>query len=306
MAAPSRTSTPELVPKAVRIAFRNLCSSIYLGAINDMFEMDGFAPDLQADPDVVGQRRTLVEQYHAAIDWRDPGTARRLLRVYSRVLREHGRGADGGWWRDARRLVLELDANGFNVAADGTITPPRDFDAAALELTDYHRLSDPDVVGQYLIRMDSAVSSDPDEAIGYAKELVESVCKFVLEDANLDPSAHRDLPSLYKATAKELKIATDSVPDSAKGSTAAHQVLRSLSSAVQGMAELRNELGSGHGKTRKSPATARHARLAAGAARTLTVFLLDTWHTRAGSRLVPPHLRETDRRLNLRDPETSP
>jgi len=131
-----------------------------------------------------------------------------------------------------------------------------------------------------LARMDRRVSTNPDEAIGSAKELVESVCSLILEDAGEDPRRFHDLPSLYKATAKELKTSTDSVPATVKGSAAAHQVLRSLASAVQGMAELRNELGTGHGKTRRSPAGIRHARLATGSARTLAVFLLDTWHAR--------------------------
>lgn len=280
-AEPSTTIAPELLPKSIRIAFRNLCSGVYLGAINDMFEMDGFAPDPDANPDVSGQRRFLVEQYHAAIDWRDPSVARRVLRVYSRTLRDHGRGTDGEWWRDAQRLVRELEAHHFKVSTDGAITAPDGLGGMVVALTDYHRLADPEVVEQYLTRMDESVSSDPDEAIGNAKELVESVCKLVLEDAGEDPSRYHDLPSLYKATAKELQISTDSVPNSAKGSAASHQVLRSLASAVQGMAELRNELGTGHGKTRKSPATPRHARLATGSARTLSVFLLDTWHARA-------------------------
>jgi Abortive infection C-terminus len=53
-----------------------------------------------------------------------------------------------------------------------------------------------------------------------------------------------------------------SVPGSAKGSEAAHRVLQNLSTAVQSLAELRNQLGIGHGREKLSPAFARHARLA--------------------------------------------
>jgi len=70
------------------------------------------------------------------------------------------------------------------------------------------------------------------------------------------------------------------VPASAKGSAAAQRVLQNLMTVVQGLAELRNELGLGHGRTAPSPAYARHARLAANAARTVVEFVLETWHDR--------------------------
>src|SRR5581483_11955994 len=54
----------------------------------------------------------------------------------------------------------------------------------------------------------------------------------------------------------------------------------SLATAVQSLAELRNELGLGHGKTKPSPAFARHARLAFNASRAVVEFLLETWHVR--------------------------
>ena len=88
---------------------------------------------------------------------------------------------------------------------------------------------------------------------------------------------------LYKATAKVLKLSRDSVPDSAKGSQAAQRVLQNLATSVQGLAELRNELGLGHGRTTPSPALARHARLAANCARTVVEVLFDTWHARKPS-----------------------
>lgn len=48
-------------------------------------------------------------------------------------------------------------------------------------------------------------------------------------------------------------------------------------------AELRNELGIGHGRSTPSPALARHARLALNSTVTVTEFLLDTWQDRVNS-----------------------
>src|SRR5205085_6297929 len=119
--------------------------------------------------------------------------------------------------------------------------------------------------------------------IGSAKELVESACKFVLDDYGVSYARNASLPDLYKAVSVELRLSRESVPDSAKGSQAAQRVLQNLMTAVQGLAELRNELGLGHGRTTPTPALARHARLAANSARTVVEFLFDTWHARKPS-----------------------
>lgn len=76
------------------------------------------------------------------------------------------------------------------------------------------------------------------------------------------------------------RLSRESVPASAKGSAAAHRVLQNLATSVQGLAELRNELGLGHSRTAPSAALARHARLAANSARAVVEFVLETWHER--------------------------
>jgi Abortive infection C-terminus len=91
------------------------------------------------------------------------------------------------------------------------------------------------------------------------------------------------LTNLYKLVAEQLALTREAVPESAKGSRSSHRILQNLATAVQSLAELRNELGIGHGRTAPSPALARHARLAANAARTVVEFLLETWHERKAS-----------------------
>ncbi|BFM26088.1 hypothetical protein CHE218_31300 [Microbacterium sp. che218] len=52
---------------------------------------------------------------------------------------------------------------------------------------------------------------------------------------------------------------------------------------VNSLAELRNELGIGHGQSSRSAALARHARLALNATVTIAEFVLDTWQARIES-----------------------
>jgi hypothetical protein len=152
--------------------------------------------------------------------------------------------------------------------------------APTLAVEKFDRLSEPRVLMEHLTRMETGIAADPAAAIGSAKELVESAFEFVLDDYGVDHSRNATLTDLYKLVAKELRFSRGAVPSSAKGSAAAHRVLQNLATAVQGLAELRNEIGLGHGRTTPSPALARHGRLAVNAARAVVEFVLETWHER--------------------------
>jgi AbiJ N-terminal domain 3/Abortive infection C-terminus len=149
----------------------------------------------------------------------------------------------------------------------------------ALDLDRYARLDDPQVVRDHLRRIDRDLKSDPPGAIGASKELVESVMKKILDDYGVGYKGD-DLGDLYKKVQNELHLNAEAVPDNKKGSEAAVKTLRSLVSTIQSLAELRNQIGSGHGRNKSSVALTRHARLAFNASVTVVEFLLDTWHVR--------------------------
>jgi len=132
------------------------------------------------------------------------------------------------------------------------------------------------VLGQ-ITRMESSVENDPSLAIGTAKELVETVCRTILEERKINIPANEDLPKLVKVTAKELKLTPDDIPDEAKASENIKRLLSNLATITNGIAELRNSYGTGHGKGAKSKGLSpRHAKLAVGAASTLAIFLVET------------------------------
>jgi hypothetical protein len=134
-----------------------------------------------------------------------------------------------------------------------------------------------DYVAQKITLMEGAIENSPDLAIGTAKELIETICKTILIERVVTVDKNWDLPKLMKETAKELKLAPTDIPEEARAVDIIRPVLGSLSTVVQGIAELRNHYGTGHGKSATFKGLSpRHAKLAVGAAETLAIFLIET------------------------------
>jgi hypothetical protein len=132
-------------------------------------------------------------------------------------------------------------------------------------------------ISQQITRMESAVTNDPDLAIGTAKELVETVAKTILDDLGIAYERHDDLPALVKAARKALKLVPEDVPKSAEANNTIRRLVSNLGSVTDGLAALRNSHGTGHGRTAQSGGLQpRHARLAVGSAATLATFLFET------------------------------
>jgi hypothetical protein len=154
---------------------------------------------------------------------------------------------------------------------------------AVVEPTLHEKVADPTLFDEHLRRIRAGLKDDPPAAIGSAKELVETTCRVILDSEGVEHRPGDDLLGLYKKVAAHLNLNAEAVPENAKGSKAAQSALRSLSATVQNLAEMRNALGTGHGRGARSQALARHARLAVTTAEALCRFLLDTWHERRGS-----------------------
>jgi hypothetical protein len=143
--------------------------------------------------------------------------------------------------------------------------------------TELKEILNADYVTQQINLMESSIENSPHISIGLAKELIETCCKSIIEERNESYDKSWDLPKLMKETTKLLKLTPDDIPNEAKASSSIKQILGSLSSVVQGIGEVRNEYGSGHGKEGKFKGLQpRHAKLAVGAASTLAIYLLET------------------------------
>lgn len=144
--------------------------------------------------------------------------------------------------------------------------------------------ADTNYVLQQITRMEAAINEDPDLAIGTAKELIETCCKTILKERGAEVSGNPDLSQLVKQTVRELALTPQDIPDESKAVETIRKLLSNLATITQGIAELRNHYGTGHGKAASMKGLQpRHAKLAVGAASTLAVFLLETHQVKAQS-----------------------
>lgn len=138
-----------------------------------------------------------------------------------------------------------------------------------------------DYVTHQINLMESSIEISPYQAIGVAKELIETACKSIFKDKQKEYDKSWELSRLMRETTKLLKLTPDDISDEAKAAKSIRQILGSLSAVVQGIAEVRNEYGSGHGKDGDFKGLqSRHAKLAVGAASTLAIYLLETHEMR--------------------------
>lgn len=123
----------------------------------------------------------------------------------------------------------------------------------------------------------SMTESNPTEAIGKAKELIESCCKTILEDREIAWDKNWDVGQLVGETLKQLKLMPKDIPEDAPAATEMKALLGNLRAIATNTAALRNHYGSGHGKSADYKGLSpRHAKLAVGSSITLVEFMWET------------------------------
>lgn len=153
--------------------------------------------------------------------------------------------------------------------------------ASAVHATEAAKIVSQSIDAEYVMRqttrMQAALGSEPDVAIGTAKEFVETVCKTILGARGVAYAADDKMPRLVKQVAALLDLVPDQIVSQSSAKETIKRLLSNLSSVSDGVAELRNLHGTGHGKDAKAAGLElRHARLAVGAATTLAVFLWES------------------------------
>lgn len=235
------------------------------------------------DPGETSVRRNLIKQFYASCNFNDWADVKKLLKVFEVVLikiqTEQNRYFQNELDQQYERLINFLRRDDFifennrlqkaggKLSLDAIASHADELNANNLHLQ--------------IRRIEAAIDHDPDLAIGTAKELVETTCKTILQELDRPVGDNWDMMKLVKETRNALKLAPDDIPEAAKASRTIKILLSNLATITQGIAELRNSYGTGHGKEgRRSGLKPRHARLAVGSATTLATFLFDTYSER--------------------------
>ena len=123
--------------------------------------------------------------------------------------------------------------------------------------------------------IERAVEETPSLSFDFARSLIESVCRTVLKERSVPYDHTDDLPKLFRSVSRILPF----LPPGASGAVGARgsvtKTLSGLSTAIQGICELRNQFGlASHGAESHRPVMERvQALLAAQTADTIVGFL---------------------------------
>lgn len=272
----------ELISRRTRSAFRDHCSDFgVIRQIEQAFENEGFdpAPDTSAPENgwySAGQRRGTFDRYASDVDWTESAAVRSVLDVFEELLSWCGDDEYGN--RQREQLTRHLRRDGYSVDEDGRI---RGSVASSLADLPLEGLREPKSILEHLDRISNTTDTDPALAISGAKALIEATTKLVLAELGESFDEKADLPVLVKAAQKALKLHPETLAPTAAGRETVIRILSNLSQLAIGVAELRNEYGPDHGRSRPVVGLgARHAHLAVGSASTYVRLLLETLEAR--------------------------
>ena len=136
---------------------------------------------------------------------------------------------------------------------------------------------DSENVQQYWQKALERRNTDPEGAITMARTLLEAVCRFVLDQNQVEHDEKFDLPKLYRMTAEELNLAPSQHTEEIF-----KQILGACQAVVGGLAAIRNRLSDAHAINVKP--SQRHAKLAVNLAGTMSTFIVDTFEYRKVSK----------------------
>lgn len=209
--------------------------------------------------------KILCEMFHPEVR-NENGYWHEFLDAFNKLIREDGYELYPASQISGRDVY---DFRKITFLNDGTIPP-------VLNLKELCNEINSEYIYKQIKVMEQSQKDNPTEAIGKAKELLETICKAILERMGKEYTDDWDVSKLTKETYKVLKLSPDDVKENSLTQTV-KQILGGLNSISGGLASLRNSYGSGHGKDEKfKPLPERYAKLAVGSVSTLVVFLWET------------------------------
>ena len=171
--------------------------------------------------------------------WRRSSAGRRLLEELLSVYRVNGIFTNPDLEMEISALRSALRQQGWGLNAEGRLEPLGEIH---LEVGDRRALND------QLNRL-RRNTEDAGLLLGTAKELLESVGKFVLEEGNRLPDRRIDFPEVMVLSMEQLGVMPKQVDASTEGGKQIRKVYQAVRTVIDAINELRNDHGTGHGRT---------------------------------------------------------
>lgn len=125
--------------------------------------------------------------------------------------------------------------------------------------------------------MINSLESNPTEAIGKSKELIESCCRTILNECSVDINKDWTFQQLVNKTFEALHLLPKYIDKESLIGESFRQIYGSLKGLINPIAAIRNAYGTGHGKDIHFQALdSRLAKLLVGISCTVTEFLWNT------------------------------
>lgn len=264
----------ELISKTTRNEFREILTGYTLREIEMTFDAGNFSPRADYDPQVGGQRRSLVECYYANIDFISVSEVKRILAVYEEIIenltqaaerqpQEYHKATINGLLRRMERDGFRYENRRF-MSAGVTV--------ALVNAPSLVHLTEESIQEHIEKARQKIVNGDAAGAIANAYTLIEEFLKQLLRKIGTPFNENEgDIRALYKAVAAPLHL--DPKGESLENYLKA--ILEGLQRQISSLYELANKASDRHAR-RYNPAP-HHARLAVNAAFTLCEFLLESF-----------------------------
>ena len=202
--------------------------------------------------------RFLCETVHPVVR-PDEDESRTLVELFNQELREEG------------FEIIEKTSVFGNALYEATGINPTTIDALN-QLRDLANTLNSEYINRSIVRMLTAVKDDPELAIGSAKELVETICKTILDDKGIPRTDRENVPQLVRMTLDTIRPANEFLIDQ-ESEQIVIEAVASLATIALNIARLRNKHGTGHGKdAEKVEIDPIYATLAVNAASTIALF----------------------------------
>ena len=170
----------DLIHKSTRDAFREyMVKWKVLREIQDMFDAEYIQYNENHQSSYSGERRVLIEQYYSTLDFTRGKDTQKALRVFENIL--IAASEDKSNEDEIEKLKKYLLRDGYKFENGQFVTLNHSLPSIAMTTHIARDFDTPEMVSQ-IKRIEASIESEPDLAIGSAKELLETCCKTILSD----------------------------------------------------------------------------------------------------------------------------